>query len=181
MNSFKRIALPCLVLALVVPGIASAQSRPWHFGVSAGMADINTDNFDEAIQLQGSFGYDVWQHSWGVLTTELTAGTSVSEGDIDLGAGAEWDVTTVGVSATYRMSDLTFYPLARVGYQYADLSVEGSGGELSDDDSGLLAGIGAGFQLAEDIALELSWNRQFSVSVFDDDLDIDIISLGVRF
>lgn len=177
MDYLKRIALLCLVLALVVPGIASAQSRPWHFGVSAGMADINVDSFDEPIQLQGSFGYDVWQHSWGVLAAELTAGTSVSEGDIDVGFDAEWDVTTVGVSATYRMSDLTFYPLARVGYQYADVSIDAFGGGDSEDDSGLLAGIGAGFQLAEGIALELSWNRQFSV--FDEDLDI--ISLGVRF
>lgn len=177
MNSFKRIALPSLMLAVIVPGIASAQSRPWHFGVSAGMADINADNFDEPIQLEGSFGYDVWQHSWGILTAELTAGTSVSEGDIDLGLGAEWDVTTVGVAAAYRMSDVTFYPLARVGYQYADVSIDGPLGDSGDDDTGLLAGIGAGYRLAEDIALELSWNRQFSV--FDEDLDI--ISLGVRF
>lgn len=177
MDTFKRIALPCLVLALTVPGIASAQSRPWHFGVSAGLADINADNVDNATQLQGSFGYDVWEHSWGVLSAELTAGTSVSEGDIDVGFDAEWDVTTFGVSATYRMSDLTFYPLARVGYQYADVSVEALGGGDSEDDSGLLAGIGAGFQLAERIALELSWNRQFSVL----EEDLDIISLGVRF
>lgn len=177
MNIFKRIALPCLVLALVVPGIASGQSRPWHFGVSAGLADINIDGFDEPVQLQGSVGYDVWEHSWGVISAELAAGTSVSEGDIDVGFDAEWDATTVGVSAAYRMSDLTFYPLARLGYQYADVTLEAFGEDASEDDSGLLVGIGAGFRLAESIALELSWNRQFDV--FDEDLDI--ISLGVRF
>lgn len=178
MNSFKRIALPCLVLAVIVPGIASAQSQPWHFGASAGLADINIDGFDEPVQLQGSFGYDVWQQSWGVLTAELTAGTSVSEGDIDaFGFDAEWDVTTVGVSATYRMSDLTFYPLASVGFQYADVTLDGPLGETGEDDTGLLVGIGAGIQMTESIALELSWNRQFDVI----DEDLDIISLGVRF
>lgn len=177
MNAFKRIALPCLALALVVPGIASAQSRPWHFGVAAGLADIGVDGFDEPIQIQGSFGYDFWRHSWGVLSAEAIASTTVSEGDISFGNG-EWDVTTLGVSATYRMSDVTFYPLARLGYQYADVTVDAPGfGSDSEDDSGLLAGIGAGFLLTDAMALELSWTRQFDV--FDEDLDV--IALGVRF
>lgn len=177
MNSFKRIALPGLVLALVVPGIASAQSRPWHFGVAVGQADVGVDGLDEPIQIQGSFGYDVWRPAWGVVTAEAIASTTVSEGDISA-VGGEWDVTTLGVSATYRMSDVTFYPLARLGYQYADVTVDAPVfGSESEDDSGLIAGIGAGFLLTEAMALELSWTRQFDL--FDEDLDI--VALGVRF
>lgn len=179
MNKFKRFAVPCLALGLLVPTLSGAQDGPWHFGGSIGQADVNEDFFDEAVQLQGAVGYDVWEHSWGVISGELGVGTTVGGGDIDLPfLDAEWEVTTIGLAATYRMSDLVFYPLARVGFQYADMSIESE----DDSDSGLIAGIGAGLQATESIAVELSWTRQFSFSPFDaDDLELDIIALGVRF
>lgn len=180
MNTIKRIVLPCLVATLVVPAISWAQARPWHLGVSVGLADANHDRLDEAIQIQGSAGYDMWRGSWGVLTGELGAGTTVGGGEIDTPFGSpEWEVTTVGLFATYRMTDVVFYPLARVGYQYSDYSADIRVGPFprGDGDSGLAAGIGAGLSLTEELALEVSWTRQFTF--FEEDLDI--IAVGVQF
>ncbi|MGH9379769.1 MAG: outer membrane beta-barrel protein [Thermoanaerobaculia bacterium] len=183
MNTIKQIVLCGLVSALLLPAAASAQARPWHFGVEAGLADPNRDRFDDALQIQGSVGYDVVNRSWGVLTGEFAVGTSVSEGDIKLpprfGGNGEWDVTTLGLFITYRTDEVVFYPLARLGFQYADASTNRPGlfPRFDDSDTGLAAGIGAGVRFTPDVALELSWTRQFSFL----DEDLDVIALGVRF
>lgn len=186
MNIIKQIVLSILVLAVLVPSAADAQTGPWHFGIEAGLADPNRDgnrfDFDEALQIQGSAGYDVLYRNWGVLTGELAVGTTVSEGDINLPRGdrddGEWDVTTAGLFITYRTDEVVFYPLARVGFQYADASTNlRRFPRFEDSDSGLAAGIGAGLRFTREAAIELSWTRQFSFL----DEDLDIIALGVRF
>lgn len=191
MNIIKQIVLSILVLAVLVPGAADAQTGPWHFGIEASMADPNREgrffDFEEALQIQGTVGYDVLHRNWGVLTGELAVGTSVSEGDINLSPpvplrlrdGAEWDVTTAGLFITYRTDEVVFYPLARVGFQYADASTNRPGlfRAFDDNDSGLAAGIGAGLRFTPQAAIELSWTRQFSFL----DEDLDVIALGVRF
>lgn len=191
MNIIKQIVLSILVLAVLVPSAADAQTGPWHFGIEAGLADPNRDgrffDFDEALQIQGTVGYDVLHRNWGVLTGELAVGTSVSEGDINLSPpvplrlrdGAEWDVTTAGLFITYRTDEVVFYPLARVGFQYADASTNRPGlfPRVDDSDTGLAAGIGAGLRFTPEAAIELSWTRQFSFL----DEDLDVIALGVRF
>lgn len=188
MNIVKQIVLSILVLAVLVPSAADAQ---WHFGIEAGTADPNRDgaffDFDEAVQVQGSVGYDVLHRNWGVLTGELAVGTSVSEGDINISPpvplrlrdGAEWDVTTAGLFITYRTDEVVFYPLARVGFQYADASTNRPGlfPRFDDSDTGVAAGIGAGLRFTRQAALELSWTRQFSFL----DEELDVIALGVRF
>lgn len=184
MNIIKQIVLSILVLAVLVPSAAEAQTGPWHFGIEAGLADPNRDrpnsSFDEALQIQGTVGYDVLHRNWGVLTGELAVGTSVSEGDVTVrnGNDGEWDVTTAGLFLTYRTDEVVFYPLARVGFQYADASTDlRRFPAFSDSDSGLAAGIGAGLRFTPEAAIELSWTRQFSFL----DEDLDVIALGVRF
>lgn len=180
MNIIKLIVLSILVLAVLVPSVADAQTGPWHFGIEAGMADPNRDRFDEALQIQGTVGYDVLHRNWGVLTGELAVGTSVSEGDVNVRDrnDGEWDVTTAGLFITYRTDDVVFYPLARVGFQYADASTNlRRFPAFSDSDTGLAAGIGAGLRFTPEAAIELSWTRQFSFL----DEDLDVLALGVRF
>lgn len=191
MSNIQRIVSSLFVVALLLPGAAGAQAGPWHFSLEAGLADPNRDgdffDFDEALQIQGIAGYDVVHSSWGMLTGELAVGTSASEGDIDLSGpfppqlrgGAEWDVTTAGLFITYRTDGVVFYPLARVGFQYADASSNRPRlfPGFDDSDSGLAAGIGAGVRFSPAAALELSWTRQFSFL----DEDLDVIALGVRF
>lgn len=182
MTTIKQIVLCILVLAVLVPSAADAQ---WHFGIEAGLADPNRDHFDEALQIQGAVGYDVLHRNWGVLTGELIAGTSVSEGDLTVprrnlpDLDGEWDVTTAGLFITYRTDEVVFYPLARVGFQYADASTDRPRAtpRVNDSDTGLAAGIGAGLRFSREAALELTWTRQFSFL----DEDLDVIALGVRF
>lgn len=199
MKTMKQIVLCGLVSAVLIPGVADAQTRPWHVSIEGGLADANLERFsetwDEALQLQASLGYDLFTGSWGVLTGEFALGTSISEGDFDHtnrrrpngrrlpDLHGEWDVTTIGLFLTYRTDEVVVYPLARVGVQHSDLSNTVPLLRLPDsdnrggDDTGLAAGFGAGFRFTRNAALELSWTRHFSFL----DEDLDVVALGVRF
>lgn len=186
MTTIRTTSLAGLLLVLLGPALATAQIQPWHFGGEVGIADLGVRGADESTQLQGSIGYDFLQRDWGVLTAEVVIGTAVSDGDIDRPEvfNADWDATTVGLFAAYRTPDAFFYPLARVGIQYADISVDARdvfSASGSDSDTGLAAGIGAGLRINDSIAVELSWTRSFvDVRLFPD-LDLDVFALGVRF
>lgn len=192
MKTMKQIVLCGLVSAVLIPGVADAQGRPWHVSIEGGLADANLERFrnetwDEAIQIQGSLGYDFVTGSWGVLTGEFALGTTISDGDYRVPRAqirdnvGEWDATTLGLFLTYRTDEVIFYPLARVGVQHSEVSTSTVLLRLPDrdggDDTGLAAGFGAGFRFSPNAALELTWTRHFSFL----DEDLDIVALGVRF
>ena len=159
-----------LVLAagLAATGAAQAAGKIYIGGV-AGMVDYDAPGFDRAINAGVYGGYNLLGRDshWaadlkgGALAVEGQVTLSLAKGDA--GLAGDWDMTSVAVYAAYRHAFTDyFYAKAKLGVVNYEIDTD-LPSIYSDKQTGLAAGIGAGFKVGPG-------NIEVEVSTFESDL-----------
>lgn len=164
-----------VVLAVLCAGVTqAAEERSWYGGVKTGIMTLSPTGFGDLTQGGVLFGYRFVRADWGSVAFEGEYTDTLMEGDMDFLDAAEWDGETLAGCFAYRSPGRGYFK-GKVGY--VDVTARVSFNDLSDevDDSDYAAGIGFGWKLRKNMALEVEWTRAF----FDEDLDF--YSFGFNF
>lgn len=155
----------CAAVLLAAAGQASADGSIYAGG-KIGLMDLDFRNTDEATNLGVLLGYDFAGTSAirGAIELELT--TTIFDGDID-GAG-DWDLDTQAAYGVIKIGD-ALYAKLKGGVLHEEGSVNGHSGS----DTELSVGLGGGWRLAPNVALEAEYTR------IED--DVDFWSFGANF
>lgn len=167
-----RLATASLFLTALAAGPAQAQEEddPNYWTVRVGVMDPYTSddafdfNFgDAAVNVSGTWGRRLpWMEG---LSSEVEVGTSVVKGDFN---GPDYRLTTAAGYVAWRSRGPIYFRL-RAGMLYEHATVGG----VSDNDVGLSAGGGVGWEIAEGHTLE------FDYTLIEE--DVHFFSIGYRF
>ncbi len=155
------------LVSLALGWSCAVHAEGYDVGAVAGVVDADVAG-DNPFNLGVRGGYE-WSTGWGV-EGELT--TSVSDGKANLGFYGTYDysVDTYAVYATYRTHGDIYFK-GRLGF----LDEEVDAGPVDHGDSGVSGGAGVGFDLGNDIDVQLEYTR------IEKDLNLWSGSLVVRF
>ncbi len=141
-----------LVLAtgLGIAGAAQAEGKIY-IGGTAGFVDADAPGFDYAHVIGVYGGYNMLGKD-SHFAADLNGGNLAIEGEVlftlldgNAGAGADWNITTLGVFAAYRHPlTNTFYLKGKAGLVRYDVDVSGGAG---DSDTALAIGAAAGWKI----------------------------------
>ncbi len=163
-----------VVIALLIAGVAeAADERAWYGGVKTGIMTLSEEGVGEITQGGVLFGYKFVRADWGSIAFEGEYTDTLWEGDLDF-YNAEWDGESLAGCFAYRTPGRGYFK-GKAGY--VDVTARVRVNDLSDevDDSDFAAGVGFGWKLGKNMALEVEWTRAF----FDEDLDF--YSFGFNF
>ncbi|MCO1333604.1 porin family protein [Microbulbifer sp. OS29] len=145
-----RFKSKALAAAAALLCSAFVQAEGAYVGGVFGVMNVD-DAGDSPLNAGVRAGY-AWGSGWGI-EAEFT--DSVVEGEYDVyWYNLEYSLATQAVYATYR-SEGDIYLKGRLGYLHEELEVDGWGEEYTD--SGISAGIGAGFKLTDKAVFELDY------------------------
>ncbi|VAW82826.1 hypothetical protein MNBD_GAMMA14-824 [hydrothermal vent metagenome] len=161
--------IPALCL---VSGAVMAEGA--YVGARVGIMDADVSGLDSATNMGVLLGYTFGDVSDGMTwAVEGEFTTTASKGDVDLaGFNGDWDIDTQAIYGVLRIGG-DFYGKARVGYLREDISVSVAGISADGSDSGLSGGVGAGWRINEQIAIEAEYTLV--------EKDVDFYSAGVNF
>lgn len=170
----QLILFMACALMLWLPGTVQAQDRTFYFGLKGGWMFPDVSALDEAFNgglLAGGFIYE--DPATGSIAIEGEVTTSFSDGDVSfLGMRGEWDLDTIALYGVFRSPGQIYFK-GKIGILYEDASVTISGTGASGDDTGLSAGIGAGWMVWDRGSLELEY------TIIEE--DVDFLSLSYNF
>ncbi|MCP3958936.1 MAG: porin family protein [bacterium] len=169
-----RTLIVMVIAAVFLAGAAqAAEERPWYGGVKTGVITLDEPGIGDLTQAGALFGYKFVNRDWGSFAIEAEYSDTVDAGNLSF-PGADWEGEMLAGCFVFRGPGKG-YLKGKAGY--VDVSAEVSAFGLSEDvnDSDYAAGIGFGWKLGKNAALEVEWTRAF----FDEDLDF--YSIGFNF
>ncbi len=159
-----------LTLIILLSFYTSVAHSAFYIGAKAGRMQISNDiPFDDATSLGLSLGTKI-QDSGFAIEGEFTS--TISDSAHKTISGADLEIFTLAGYGVYRSSG-DFYFKGKGGLIYQYLSISGPYLPIEGEDIGLSLGVGGGFRIAHDTALELEYTIIES--------DIAFISLGIVF
>ncbi|WP_299941424.1 outer membrane beta-barrel protein [uncultured Microbulbifer sp.] len=156
---------------------AAVQAEGAYIGGVFGV--MNTDVGDESPLNAGFRGGYTWNSGWGIeaeFTGSVVDGELVDfgydpfRGRVDRGT-VDYSISTQAVYATYRTQGDIYFK-GRFGYLNEEVDVKSFG---NGSDSGASVGVGAGFNLVENISFEAEY------TLIEEEVDYWSGSLVVRF
>ncbi|WP_051687173.1 porin family protein [Microbulbifer sp. HZ11] len=162
----KALAVAAMVCCSAT--VQAAEGGYW--GAVGGLMNVDIDG-DNPFNVGVRGGYS-WASGWGVegeVTTSAAKGTF----DYDYYYSArevEYSLTTVALYGTYRSQGDVYFK-GKIGFLNENVDVDGYGA----DDSGLSLGVGAGFNLSENLNLEAEY------TIVEEDVGFFSGSLVFRF
>ena len=167
----KKLAFVfCIGLGLSGPVLAAG--NPFYVGVKGGTMMVDLSEYDDASSLGVLLGYRITDDSSGSVAVEAEFTNSSSSDITVLGKTGNWDINTFAGYLTYRTPG-NLYLKGKIGFLNEDINVNIVGANISGSDSGLSIGVGGGWKLGTNAALELEY------TVIEQ--DINFLSLGVNF
>jgi len=148
----RMLAMACGFAGLLAVGAPVQAAGKIYVGAAVGFMDYNDSGYDPGINAGFYGGYNLlgrdshWnaELAGGSLAAEAQITLTASKGDAPAG---EWDVNTVALYAAYRHPFTSmFYGKAKLGLAQTDFEAKNVAG-ASDKQTGLSAGIGAGFKV----------------------------------
>ena len=161
--SFCKKALILSVSLMSSAAFADEASQEgFYLGLKAGSLIIDVSGIDNATMLGFQAGYDMG-NNWSV-EFEYTAGEAEA-GSTDV------DATNTAVYTTYRSAYVRGYFLGKVGF----LKEELDGGGVSESDTGLSYGLGSGFNVNKQFAIEAEY------TIVEEDADLFAVTARMKF
>lgn len=165
--------LACAFCAgLAFSGPVLAAGNPFYVGVKGGTMMVDLSEYDNASSAGVLLGYRITDDTSGSVAVEAEFTDSSSADITVLGMTGKWDINTFAGYLAYR-SPGDLYFKGKIGYLNEDLNVNIVGANISGSDSGLSIGVGGGFKLGTNVALEAEY------TVIEQ--DVNFLSLGVNF
>lgn len=167
-----------VVLALVPFVSAGAAEKQSGFGGALVAGTLDCESCSDTFEFSGFslFGKIGFNKNWGLLITYRDA-----EDDEDFLFNETDSYTQLAVQAVYmwRPSKM-FRPHVKFGFESTDFEAEAPGFPTVSDDGTALA-VGGGFEAgSQSVAFFLDYDFT-TVELFDEDFDIDNLSLGIIF
>ena len=157
-----------LVMSFAAPAMAA--DNPLYLGLKGGKMMVDVSEFDDTSTAGIVLGYKLLDKQGGSLAIEGEY-TNSSTADINvLNVTGQWDIDTWAVYAAYRTPG-NLYLKAKAGVLHEKINASSVGASISGSDTGLSAGIGAGWRVGKKAALE------FEYTVIEQ--DVNFVSLGV--
>lgn len=178
--NIKNFLLAWFFCFALVP-VASAQTLDWYLGIKTGLMTSNISGMGNAANIGLVAGWDLWPLSYGTLSLEGEATTTVDEGDVSKAEffSGQWSVDTVGLWLAYR-SPQRIFGKARIGLNYINSEISNAGRDFSDSSAGLSFGLGGGWWVNDRVSLEAEYTYESELSLVDDDGSIGFWSLGLN-
>ena len=152
----------------------NAMTAQPYIGAKIGQYDL--DNASDEATSYGIYGGAKFTPNWGVEAEYMTTS------DEDFDSAREYSADTYGLYGTY---DYTFpgsqmYAKGRLGISKNEVDVDGYG---SESDTGIAGGVGLGYNLASNAAVEIAYDWYPTVDdvAYKGDLDASGITLGANF
>jgi len=159
------------IAVLLVPICANAEKTPY-FGVGLINWMYDQDDFDDAEAIGVQFTLGTQLNPNFSIEGRVATGGSDSVGTVDV----ELD-NALSIMAKPHTSGDKLRGYGLLGFSQGELSADGGGGSLSEDDSGLSYGFGVEFAVAE-----FGWiNFEYATYLEDDDYTLDGWTIGTRF
>jgi len=154
---------------------STAMAEGVYVGAKVGVMDPDINGMDEATNAGVVLGYTFGGDGNISWAAEAEFTTTISDGDIEVfGQKGDWDVDTQALYGVLRFgSDI--YGKVRAGYLREDVSASIAGVSVDDDDTGFSGGLGAGWRMNENFAIELEY------TFIEDDLDFYSAGLNYSF
>lgn len=167
----KNKLMACvLCLGIGFSGPALAAGGPFYLGLKVGSMMVDVSGFDDASAVGFVAGYKFFDNAGGSVAIEGEYNDS-SSADIK-GFPAKWDIRTVAVYLAYRSAGDLYFK-GKAGYLDEKVTASGFGTTISGSDSGLSVGVGGGWKMGKQAALELEF------TIIEE--DVNYLSLGVIF
>ncbi len=166
----KIRGLSAALLLAISPMLSHAGGYYGGLKVGAMMNDVS--GFDNGTNIGLNLGYAFDDYGNGpAIEGEYTTGAS--NGDLNiLGVTGDWDVDTFALYGAYRFGG-DLYGKVKLGYLNEHASASVPGASFSGTDNGASAGIGAGWQLSPQTAIEAEYTIIES--------DVNFLSLGFNY
>ena len=138
------------MVSLCLSGAVQSQGVYGGLGVGAMDADINglDASWNGSVMLGYAFG-----DGPGKFAVEAQYTGPVSDGDVNGGGGGDWNIQTIAGYVAYRYGE-TVYVKARLGYLHESASIHIGPANLNENDDSVSGGVGVGWNINENIAIE---------------------------
>ncbi len=171
--SLRKQILVVLAALFLAGAAQAAEERSWYAGLKTGVMSLDEAGIGDLTQGGVLFGYKMVQGDWGSFAIEADYTDTISDGNVDF-AAATWEAESLAGCLAYRTPGKGYFK-GKVGYVDASAEVSAFGLSEKVDDSDYTAGIGFGWKVGKNMALEIEWTRAFF------DADLDFYSFGFNF
>ncbi len=144
-----------------------------YVGVKAGQFLVDADGFDDATAYGVYGGYN-FNSNFGVEVEYLGS----SDADVSVrGVDLEYDVKTYGIYGTYRYAfpNTALYAKGKLGIAKNEINASALGVNISEDDTGIAAGLGLGYSVNPDFDIEAEY------AVIDSDINLLTVGAKLKF
>ena len=166
----------CFMSAGAQAAVSYGDGQPY-FGAKIGQFMIDEGELDDPTAFGAYAGYN-FTPEFGMEVEYVGS----SEESINIsGVNVDYDLKTYGIYGTYRyvFPNTALYAKGKLGFAKAEINVEanGFGGSASDSDSdtGVAGGIGLGYLVSPNVAVEAEY------AVVAEDLDLLTIGANFKF
>ncbi|WP_438013236.1 porin family protein [Psychrobacter raelei] len=175
MISSQKALLALVVGCSMSAGAQAAVANQPYIGAKVGQFLVDADGFDDLTAYGLYAGYN-FTPEFGMEVEYVGS----SEESINLsGVNVDYDLKTYGIYGTYRYAfpDTALYAKGKLGFAKAETDVEASGFGVryteSGSDTGLAGGIGLGYSVSPNVAIE----GEYAIIAED----VDLLTIGANF
>ncbi len=184
MNKFQKMLLVLVgssVLSVSAHAATTFGNGQMYAGLKVGQFYLDDDGLDDLddATAYGVYGGYKFDPNFGIEVEYV--GSSDADFEFD-GIDGEYDVKTYGAYGTYRYffpNAAGIYAKGKLGIAKTEVDIsidDGFGGSYDDssDDTGVAGGIGLGYSINPDFAVELEY------ALTDSDADAELLTLGAH-
>lgn len=162
----------CFMSAGAQAAVSYGNGQPY-VGAKIGQFMVDEGELDDPTAFGAYAGYN-FTPEFGMEVEYVGS----SEESINIsGVNVDYDLKTYGIYGTYRyvFPNTALYAKGKLGFAKAEINVEanGFGGSASDSDTGVAGGIGLGYLVNPNIAIE----GEYAIVAED----IDLLTIGANF
>lgn len=162
----------CFMSAGAQAAVSYGNGQPY-VGAKIGQFMVDEGELDDPTAFGAYAGYN-FTPEFGMEVEYVGS----SEESINIsGVNVDYDLKTYGIYGTYRyvFPNTVLYAKGKLGFAKAEINVEanGFGGSASDSDTGVAGGIGLGYLVNPNIAIE----GEYAIVAED----IDLLTIGANF
>ncbi len=186
MNTVQKTLFALVAGSMVAAGAQAAvtygngmTAEPY---IGAKIGQYDADGADDAAISYGVYGGAKFTPNFGAEAEYLTTSKESANKQLN----SEYEGKVYGLYATYE------YPFASTGGLYAkgrlgfakneiEVSYPGTTAKLATDDTGIAGGVGLGYNLSPNAAVEVAYDLYPTISNNNGDTDVSGVTLGAKF
>lgn len=171
-KALLALVVGCFISAGAQAAVSYGDGQPY-IGAKIGQFMIDEGDLDDPTAFGAYAGYN-FTPEFGMEVEYVGS----SEESINIsGVNVDYDLKTYGIYGTYRyvFPNTALYAKGKLGFAKAEIDVKASssGSSFSDSDTGLAGGIGLGYSVSPNVAIE----GEYAIVAED----VDLLTIGANF